>query len=123
MDFFLRDGDEQRAESATFMDDIDLIYSKNQSTAAGPKLVAVAVRHVNGLAVHVCQCCGEAFDENVPKLASSEVQMGWSIMKLHTWCAQGRKRSFRSFSDIVRGMQSRRFFAKATDKVAKAAGG
>lgn len=120
MNFFLRDGDEQRAQGAVFMDDIDLIYSKHESTAMGPKLVAVAVRHIDGCEVHVCQCCGEPFDEDDPKFRSSEVHMGFAIMKLHTRCASGqRPKSFRSFSDITRGMQSRRFFAKATRPFAK----
>lgn len=123
MNFFLRDGDEQRAQSAVFMDDIDLIYSKTQATAAGPKLVAVAVRHVNGMSVHVCQCCGEGFDEKTPKLAPAEVNMGSAIMLLHAHCVNKRTRSsFRSFADITRGMQGRRFFAKATKPFDRASG-
>jgi hypothetical protein len=123
MDFFIRDGDEQRAQQAVFMDDIDLIYSEKSIGSWGPSLVAVAVRHVDGLAVHVCQCCGEPFDDADSKYRSAEVRMGSAIMKLHARCASGeRKSSFRSFADVVRGMQSRRFFAKATDPVARAAG-
>lgn len=122
MYFFLRDGDAQRAQGAVFMDDIDLIHSERESSAMGPKLVAVAVRHVNGCSIHVCQICGEAFDESAPKLRGQEVHMGTAIMKLHGVCAAGgRKRGFRSFSDILRGMQSRRFYAKATRPFAQEA--
>jgi hypothetical protein len=120
MDFFLRDGDEQRARGAVFMDDIDLIPSEREKGPWGASLVAVAVRHVNGMQVQVCQCCGEPFDESKSKLRGTEVHMGFAIMKLHTECVNKRPRSSRSFSDIVRGMQGRRFFANATQRIAKA---
>jgi hypothetical protein len=122
MDFFLRDGDEQRAKGAVFMDDIDLILSEKGATGPwGASLVAVAVRHVDGATVHVCQCCGEIFDEADPKRKSTEVRMGHAIMKLHLRCVSERPNSSRSFADIVRGMQGRRFFAKATQQLAKVA--
>jgi hypothetical protein len=121
MDFFLRDGDEQRAQGAVFMDDIDLIPSVRETGPWGASLVAVAVRHINGMQVHVCQCCGEPFDESDPKRKSTEARMGFAIMKLHARCINERPRSVRSFSDVVRGMQSRRFYAKATNTLAKIA--
>lgn len=118
--FFLRDGDEQRAQQAVFMDDIDLVYSDKESTSMGPRLVAVAVRNIDGCQVHICQICGNPFDESEKHLRSSEVHMGNAIMKLHTQCSNGsRPKSFRSFADVVRGMQSRRFYAEATQPFAR----
>lgn len=112
-DFFIRNNDEQLAENATHLDDVDLIPSKVSVGPWGPSLVAVAVKH----GIHVCWRCGEGFNQNKPNLQETEVAMGGARVLLHSMCVNGSTRSFRSFADITRGLQARRFFANATKKV------
>lgn len=121
-DFFLRDGDEQRAEGAVHLDDLDLVYSKHEIGPWGPILVSVAVKH----GMHVCWRCGEPFDENGKReLRPQEVKTGYATILLHAGCVNRRLLSVRSYHDIIRGLQARRFYAKATqslDNVLKGAG-
>ena len=116
-DFFLRDGDMQKAEGAVFMDDIDMVYSKKEVGPYGPVLVVVAMRQGQ----HVCQQCGEGFEEHGKReLRPEEVKVGGPVpVLLHAGCVR-KKRSFRSHHDLIRGMQARRFYAKAVNKVEKA---
>jgi hypothetical protein len=111
MDFFLRDGDEQRALGATHLDDIDLIFSEREVGPWGRSLVAVAVKHGQ----HVCWQCGGPFDPQKSPLRAVEIKVqGASVpILLHAGCTGTRPKSFRSFTDIVRGLQARRFYAKA----------
>jgi hypothetical protein len=118
--------DERLALGATYMDDIDLVYSKTIVGPWGPALVAVAQKHGQ----HVCWQCGEAFiDEPRNKNRPEEVQTGYSRILLHAGCVQPAK-SYRKiatslFADKVRGMQLRRGMAKAakgSQSVATAAG-
>ena len=109
-DFFLRDGDEQRAEGAVHLDDVDLVYSKHEIGPWGPILVTVAVSH----GVHVCWRCGEPFDENGKReIRPQEVKTGYATILLHAGCVNRRLLSARSYNDIIRGLQARRFYAKA----------
>lgn len=107
-DFFLKSGDDQLAMGAQHLDDIDLIYSKTYTGPWGASLVAVAQKD----GVHVCWRCGEQFNETVPKYAPAEVKTGDALILLHKGCVSPT-RSSRSFTDIVRGLQARRFVAKA----------
>lgn len=107
--FFLRDGDTQRAHGAQHMDDIDLVESKSARGVWGPSLVAVAQRG----GVHVCWYCGEMFDEESKKLRGVEVQVGYARIMLHAACVNRESKSFRSFDDLTRGHQLRRFAGKA----------
>lgn len=116
MDFFLRDGDEQKAEGAVHLDDIDLVYSKHTIGPWGPVLVTVAVRD----GMHVCWQCGGPFDPNGKRdLHPQEVKNGYATMLLHAGCVGRKTLSARSYHDILRGLQARRFYAKATHPVAK----
>lgn len=114
--------DEQLAQGATHLDDLDLIYSKHVIGPWGPALVAVAVKHGQ----HVCWRCGEAFiDEARHKHRPEEVQMGYSRILLHAACVNPAKSRRRIFSNIVRGLQHRRELARAargSSSVAEAAG-
>jgi hypothetical protein len=117
-DFFLRDGDEQKAQGATHLDELDLIHSRKFSGPWGAALVAVAMKH----GVHVCWQCGGYFDNQIPKFKPEEQQLGHSYILLHRGCIGGaRLTSYRGFTDIERGLQARRFLAKATKTVAAAA--
>ena len=106
--------DERLALGATYMDDIDLIYSKSIVGPWGPALVAVAQKHGQ----QVCWRCGDAFiDEPRNKNRPEEVQTGYSRILLHAGCVQPAK-SYRKiatnlFADKVKGMQIRRGMAKA----------
>lgn len=110
VDFFLKSGDEQKAENATFLDDIDLIPSRERNGPSGPMLVAVAQKNGH----HVCWQCGEAFNPMISKLLGVEVQQGHAYILLHQGCVDGRPKSFRSFLDVTRGLSARRFITKAT---------
>lgn len=115
MDFFLRDSDEQKAEGATHLDDMDLISSRKFSGPWGPALVAVAMKD----GVHVCWQCGGHFDNEVLRLKPEEQQLGYTYILLHRGCIGGsRLSSYRGFADIERGLQARRFMAKATKPLA-----
>jgi hypothetical protein len=113
--FFLVDGDEQRARGAEHLDDIDLIHSKEINGPWGPSLVAVAQRG----GAHVCWQCGEPFDSADPKHRGVEVAAGFARILLHAKCVNPKTRSTRTFHDITRGLQARRFFAKAVKAVSK----
>jgi hypothetical protein len=118
MDFFLRDGDEQKAQGATHLDDMDLISSRKFTGPWGPALVAVAMKD----GVHCCWQCGGFFDPNKTKLRPEEQQIGYTYILLHQGCiGSPRLSSFRGFSDIERGLQARRFMAKATKPLAAVA--
>ena len=100
----------QRARSAKHFDDIDTVPSKHETGPWGPIIVVVAVRDQQ----HVCWC-GEPFVDGHPELKPVEVKCGGTVpVLLHAKCAgQERSRSFRSFHDIMRGLQARRFYAKS----------
>jgi hypothetical protein len=117
-DFFLRDGDMQRAESAVYMDDIDMVPSEKEIGPWGPILVVVALRDGK----HVCQQCGEPFSREKPHLRGKEVKTKGATVPimLHEGCANRKKRSLPSVHDLTRGMQARRFFAKAVNGVEEA---
>jgi len=110
--FFLVDGDEQRARGAEYLDDVDLIYSKEACGPWGPSLVVVAQRE----GMHVCWRCGEHFDPSSRKQKPVETVTGHSRVLLHAACVAPAK-SMRSFHDITRGLQARRFFARAVKTV------
>lgn len=103
MDFFLRDGDEQKARGAEMLDDLDLV------TGRQGQLVAVAQKDGR----HVCWQCGDLFDGDVSKLRPTEVKLGTAYVLLHAQCINPKIKSYASFTDRVRGLQARRFFAKA----------
>lgn len=111
MDFFLRDGDEQKARNAVHMDDLDLVMSRLDGA-----LVAVAVKH----GLHVCWTCGHTFDESTPKLRTTEVKTGLSRILLHAGCVK-RSDPSHIYENHVRGLQTRRFFARAIKPLADAA--
>jgi len=113
VDFFLTSADEQRARNAQHLDDIDLVESKERRGHWGGLIVAVAQR--NG--VHVCWQCGEAFVGTDRHLRPTEVQCGEALIMLHAKCINPKVRSFRSLADITRGLQARKFYAKATEKL------
>lgn len=116
--FFLVDSDEQKARGATHLDDMDLISSRKFTGPWGPALVAVAMK----FGVHVCWQCGEPFVNGDHKLAPEEQQLGYTYILLHRGCiGANRLTSVRSFTDIERGLQARRFMAKATKPIAAAA--
>lgn len=118
LDFFLRDGDDQKAQGATHLDDMDLISSSKFTGPWGPALVAVAMKD----GVHCCWYCGGYFDREKQKLKPEEQQIGYSYILLHRGCiGGGRLTSYRGFTDIERGLQARRFMAQATKGLAKVA--
>lgn len=111
MDFFSKNSDAQNVKESQFMDDLDLVLSKEVNGASGPALVAVAMRG----GVHVCWQCGEMFadDARSPK-RRVEVQLGHSRILLHAKCVNpSRPVSMSTFYDKVRGHQLRRFATKA----------
>jgi hypothetical protein len=114
-DFFLRSGDEQRARQSQFLDDLDLVPSKETSGPWGPSLVAVAQR----AGAHVCWYCGEQFNTDVTKHRPVEVQHGYARILLHAGRVGGQAKSFRSFEDIQRGLQARRFLTRAVKSLEK----
>jgi len=118
VDFFLRSGDEQKARGAQLLDDMDLIPSKEMSGPWGPSLVVVAQRQ----GVHVCWYCGEQFQQDDKALRPAEVQDGYARILLHAGCVGGKPKSVRSFDDIQRGYQARRFLTKAVKSVEKLLG-
>lgn len=101
--FQFRDGDDQRAANAKHLDDIDMIISKSDGA-----LVVVAVH--NG--VHVCQQCGEPFNEEIPKLRGAEMRTTGGRVLLHAKCLNPSPRSFNRLMDSIRGHQARRFMTK-----------
>ena len=103
--FHFKDGDEQRAKNARHLDDIDMIISKHDGA-----LVVVAVQG----GVHVCQQCGEPFDENSPSLRGSEMRTTGGRVLLHSKCLNPNPRSFQKLMDSVRGHQVRRFVTKVS---------
>lgn len=118
MDFFMRDGDEQKAEGAVHLDDVDLVYSKHTVGPWGPVLVTVAVKD----GAHVCWQCGGHFDPNGKReLQPQEVKDGYATLLLHSGCVSRKTMSVRGYHDILRGLQARRFYAEATQPIAKAA--
>lgn len=115
--FFLRSGDEQRVRGAQFLDDLDLVPSKELSGPWGPALVAVAQR----AGAHVCWYCGEPFGDS-QKHRPTEVQQGYARILLHAGCINGKPKSVRSFDDIQRGLQARRFVTRAVKGIEKLLG-
>lgn len=112
-DFFLRSEDEKLAEGATFLDDIDTIYSPNDG-----KIVVVAVKH----GAHVCWQCGELFNKDDKNLRGVETVQGTARVLLHAKCVGAKTKGSRSFFNIERGLQARRFFSKAVNQVSNVLG-
>lgn len=113
VDFFLRDEDEKLAEGATHMDDIDLIVSPIDG-----KLVAVSQKKGR----HCCWQCGGMFVESSSQLRGVEVKFGdGPRILLHAQCSGG-KPDVSIYYSHLRGMQVRRFFARATKRLGDAAG-
>lgn len=115
-DFFLRNEDEKLAENATHLDDIDLVPSTQGFTGPwGASLVVVAMKH----GAHVCWKCGGFFDESKPEHKRQEIKHGETHILLHRGCVGGQRlTSYRGFDDTIRGLQARRFMAKATQPLA-----
>lgn len=107
VDFFLKDEDQKLAKDAEFLDDVDLIMSPKDGA-----LVAVAQR--NG--AHVCWQCGDLFDDQDRKLRGIEVTKGYARILLHAKCVNYQPKTFWG---VQRGLQARRFFAKAVNSVLK----
>jgi hypothetical protein len=119
MDFFIKGDDEKLAKNATFLDDLDMIPSKRHVGPWGPCIVTVAVK----AGVHVCWQCGRPFSSFEKGLRGEEVQLGTAYVLLHEKCVCGpNPKSYRSFSDVTRGLQARRFFANTVKKMGEVLG-
>lgn len=98
----IKSEEEQLAEGATFLDDMDMIISPN-----GGHLVPVAMKH----GVHVCWACGEQFDESNRQLRLVEKRVGGPVpIGVHAKCVDPKDR--KPFFDVAKGLQIRRELAK-----------
>lgn len=111
--FFIRDEEQKIAEQSSHMDDVDLIMSPIDG-----KLVIVAMQEGH----HVCQRCGDLFDNADPGLQGVEVHFDQARVLLHARCRTSSSR-IRVFQNLE-GVQVRRRIAqmaKRTQAIADAA--